>query len=122
MALLATSSALAYDESEGPTKEDNGEDDPAVVYRESDVANGKKFSGWSNPLSWHDNGDGDEGVLTMIGKQHKGGNELDTNRHMTDVSEYDDGMNYKYGDFVNVQQAVWVNIKKNKNLNLKKVH
>ena len=52
-----------YDESEGPTKEDNGELDQAVIYRESDIANGKKFHGWTNPLSWHDAGDDDDTVL-----------------------------------------------------------
>jgi len=54
-----------YDESEGPTKEDNGEQDQSVVYRESDIANGKKKSGWTNPLSWHDNGNDDDTVLVQ---------------------------------------------------------
>jgi len=45
---------LKYDEAEGPTKEDNGDADPSVIYRESDIKNGEKFSGWTNPLSWTD--------------------------------------------------------------------
>ena len=47
--LLASVSAvtLKYDESEGPTKADNGEIEEAVVYREADSANGKKESGWT---------------------------------------------------------------------------
>ena len=52
-----------YEESEGPTKEDNGELDQVVVYREDDVKNGEKFSGWTNPLSWTDAGDDDDTVL-----------------------------------------------------------
>ena len=54
---------IRYDESEGPTKADNGEADPSVVHREADVANGKKVSGWTNPLGWTDAGDADETVL-----------------------------------------------------------
>ena len=57
--------AITYDESEGPTKCDNGEADPSVVHREADVANGKKVSGWTNPLGWTDGGDADETVLTQ---------------------------------------------------------
>jgi iron uptake system EfeUOB component EfeO/EfeM len=52
-----------YDESEGPTKEDNGENDNVVVYRENDIENGKKKSGWTNPLSWADDGNDDDTVL-----------------------------------------------------------
>ena len=42
---------------------DLGEHDPGVVYRENDVANGKKVSGWTNPLGWADGGDDDEKIL-----------------------------------------------------------
>ena len=49
-------SLLQYDESEGPTKADNGEDDDLVVGR---------VRGF-NPLSWSDNGDDDDTVLTQI--------------------------------------------------------
>lgn len=42
---------------------DYGENDHHVVPREADTANGHKLSGWTNPLSWTDNGEGDEKVL-----------------------------------------------------------
>ena len=42
---------------------DLGEHDPGVVGREKDVANGKKASGWTNPLGWSDDGNDDDGVL-----------------------------------------------------------
>ncbi len=54
---------MQYAESEGPTKVDLGDSDYAVVYREKDIANGKKFSGWTNPLGWTDDGTDDEVVL-----------------------------------------------------------
>ena len=57
---------LQYDQSEGPTKADNSELDEVVVNREADIANGKKFSGWTNPLSWTDDGKGDEKVLLQF--------------------------------------------------------
>ena len=62
---MLVASAIKYDESEGPTKADNGEADPSVVHREADVANGKKVSGWTNPLGWTDSGDADETVLAQ---------------------------------------------------------
>jgi len=65
---------LQYDESEGPTKEDNGENDNVVVYRENDIKNGGKFSGWSNPLSWADNGNDDDVVLAQILLQQRAEN------------------------------------------------
>ena len=75
--LLASVTALSlkYDESEGPTKADNGEDEESVVYREADVANGKKASGWTNPLGWSDNGDGDDTVILQLNSQMKYGDE-----------------------------------------------
>lgn len=54
---------VKYDESEGPTKEDNGELDQIVVYREDDIKNGEKFSGWVNPLSLTDDGNDDDTVV-----------------------------------------------------------
>jgi hypothetical protein len=57
---------LAYAESEGPTKVDLGDTDYAVVYREKDIANGKKASGWTNPLGWTDDGTGDDTVLFQM--------------------------------------------------------
>ena len=56
-------SLLQYAESEGPTKVDLGDSDHTVIYREKDIANGKKFSGWTNPLAWTDDGKDDEFVL-----------------------------------------------------------
>ena len=44
---------------------DLGEFDPGVVGREKDTANGKKESGWTNPLGWADSGDDDEKILTQ---------------------------------------------------------
>lgn len=52
-----------YDVSEGPTKADNGESEETVVLRESDTGNGKKFSGWTNPLGWSDSGEDDDSVV-----------------------------------------------------------
>jgi len=55
-----------YSESEGPTKEDNGEADDRVVFREDDInMRSDKISGWSNPLSWSDDGADDDLVLDM---------------------------------------------------------
>jgi len=68
LALIA--SVSSYDVSEGPTKEDNGEADPSVVYRESDIENGKKKSGWTNPLGWTDSGADDDTVLLALHKKH----------------------------------------------------
>ena len=52
-----------YAVSEGPTKVDFGEADHNVLPREFDVGNGKKFHGWTNPLSWTDNGEDDSVVI-----------------------------------------------------------
>ena len=60
---------LAYDESEGPTKTDNGENDDFVTLREQDIKNGEKESGWTNPLGWSDAGDDDESVITQLDSQ-----------------------------------------------------
>ena len=45
---------------------DYGETDDQVVVREKDVANGKKFSGWTNPLGWTDDGSDDERILLQM--------------------------------------------------------
>ena len=42
---------------------DFGEKDPNVMYREEDIKNGEKFSGWTNPLSWTDDGTADDLVV-----------------------------------------------------------
>jgi len=44
---------------------DYGELDYNVVMRESDIKNGEKASGWTNPLGWTDDGGDDEKVLTQ---------------------------------------------------------
>ena len=36
-----------------------------MVPRESDIANGFKFGGWTNPLSWTDDGMDDDSILNM---------------------------------------------------------
>ena len=58
-------SLVQYDESEGPTKADNGEAEETVVAREADTGNGVKASGWTNPLGWSDGGADDDSVLTQ---------------------------------------------------------
>ena len=52
-----------YDNAEGPTMPDFGEDDPGVIYREDDSS--KESHGWSNPLSWTDDGTDDQYVVNM---------------------------------------------------------
>ena len=42
---------------------DYGEKDFNVLHRESDTKNGEKFSGWTNPLSWTDDGTDDNLVV-----------------------------------------------------------
>ena len=42
---------------------DFGEKDPNIMEREKDIANGKKFSGWTNPLGWSDDGADDDLVV-----------------------------------------------------------
>ena len=57
---------MRYDQSEGPTKVDNGELDQVVVNREHDIANGYKYGGWHNPLMDADGGADDETVVLQI--------------------------------------------------------
>merc|ERR1712060_454685 len=63
LVLQQISSVMRYEESEGPTKTDNGENDDWVTRREQDTKNGEKESGWTNPLGWSDEGDDDDTVL-----------------------------------------------------------
>ena len=63
LVLQQLAAVIRYEESEGPTKTDNGENDDWVTRREQDVKNGEKESGWSNPLGWSDEGDDDDTVL-----------------------------------------------------------
>ena len=62
-------SLIQYAESEGPTKADNGESDQDwfILQREHDInVDDSKASGWTNPLSWADNGDDDDNVVCAI--------------------------------------------------------
>lgn len=62
----ASSMLLQYEESEGPTKADLGENDNVSIEREADndYMKGKaKFHGWTNPLGWRDDGTDDETVM-----------------------------------------------------------
>mgnify|MGYP000945106480 CR=1 FL=1 len=101
--LLASVSAinLRYDESEGPTKADNGEAEETVVYREADIANGKKESGWTNPLGWADDGaDDDSVVLQLESNVELGRSKRDAYDGDTDtVSPYDDMEQHKKFDW-----------------------
>ena len=72
---------LAYDESEGPTKTDNGENDDFVTLREQDIKNGEKKSGWTNPLGWADEGNDDDSVITQLDSQINMAAEHHRNKH-----------------------------------------
>lgn len=54
---------MRYENAEGPTKADYGEGDVGVLERESDES--KEGHGWSNPLSWTDDGTDDDLVVNM---------------------------------------------------------
>jgi hypothetical protein len=54
-----------YEESDFPTKVDLGDGDDLIINREHDIANGWKVSGWTNPLSWEDDGTDDDGILNL---------------------------------------------------------
>lgn len=62
-------SFLAYEDAEGPTKIDYGEnEDHSTLIREWDnpdyLSSMKpKFSGWTNPISWTDGGEDDDKIL-----------------------------------------------------------
>jgi len=45
---------------------DYGELDGNVVGREHDIANGFKYSGWSNPLAKSDDGNDDDQVVLQL--------------------------------------------------------
>jgi hypothetical protein len=68
---LLLASVNAYAESEGPTKADNGEAEESVIGREADIANGKKASGWTNPLGWADSGAEDDTVLLQMNRRRR---------------------------------------------------
>merc|ERR1712046_435013 len=69
--LVAIAAALRYDEAEGPTKVDYGENDDSAALPEADIENGKKASGWTNPLGWTDSGEDDESVLLAMRNQKR---------------------------------------------------
>ena len=54
LALVGQAVNLKYDESEGPTKVDLGEDDPKIMDRADDSSDAKILSKWQkeNPLTW----------------------------------------------------------------------
>jgi len=52
---------IQYEESEGPTKADNGQNDNLVLNRAQWGA-----IGWTNPLEWTDNGDDDDLVVGPV--------------------------------------------------------
>lgn len=57
---------LQYEESEGPTKCDYGDQDQNNINREADndyLIGKAKFHGWTNPLGWADTGADDETVI-----------------------------------------------------------
>merc|ERR1712086_258337 len=97
----------AYDESEGPTMPDNGEDEESVVFREADVRNGAKASGWTNPLGWADSGEDDESVILQLHQRMRLGSarhQKTSRRDMYDgdentVSQYDDMEQHKKFDW-----------------------
>jgi len=92
---LLLASVQAFDVSEGPTKADNGEDEPAVIGREADISNGAKASGWTNPLGWADDGANDDDVLLQTQRARKDQYDGDENT----VSQYDDMHQYKKFDW-----------------------
>ena len=62
---LRSHAGVRYEESDFPTKVDFGDGDEYSVNRESDIANSFKASGWSNPLSWEDDGTDDDSILNL---------------------------------------------------------
>ena len=57
---------MRYEESDFPTKADYGEGDEYMIPREVDLNEHKdKYSGWTNPLSWEDDGMDDDQILNM---------------------------------------------------------
>ena len=69
VALLGMAAAhkhrLSYDEAEGPTKADNGENDHTVL-QSSTLGNQEGIKEWKNPLAEHDDGTGDDTVVLQM--------------------------------------------------------
>ena len=97
--VLASVSAIKYDESEGPTKADNGEAEETVVAREADTGNGSKASGWTNPLGWSDNGADDDSVVLQINQKMRLGKADNYDGDTNTVSQYDDMEQHKKFDW-----------------------
>ena len=63
---LRSHAGVRYEESGFPTKVDMGEGDEYEINREADLNGHKdKSSGWTNPLSWEDDGTDDDAILNM---------------------------------------------------------
>ena len=98
---LLIASVYAYAVSEGPTKADNGDSEETVVNREADIGNGFKFSGWTNPLSWADDGSADDTVVLQLNSKLR----MLRNKHDAydgdedTVSQYDDMEQHKKFDW-----------------------
>ena len=96
LALLGFAGAiqLKYDESEGPTMKDSGENDDQVLHASSlDHNKGVK---WTNPTLWHDDGSDDDKVLTqqdgtlIVLKSTRGGESMpDLRRHIEHLEDLD---------------------------------
>ena len=72
LALVGQASAVRYATAEGPTKVDFGEhEEESTMIREDRFKNG-----WENPLSWTDDGDNDDVVLTMVDGSLKQGSKM----------------------------------------------
>ena len=71
-----------------------------VVYREADIKNGEKKSGWTNPLGWTDDGHDDDTVLLGLNKHH-----AKMYKDFEDeVQEDDDQEVMKYGAYVQLHR------------------
>ena len=85
-------------------KPDLGEHDVGVVMRESDVANGSKVSGWTNPLGWADSGDDDEKILAQMHYAESEGPTKADNGELDDavvLREHDTGNGSKFHGWTN---------------------
>merc|ERR1719243_424642 len=86
--------ALRYDESEGPTKVDYGENDDSAALPEADIKNGEKASGWKNPLARSDDGEDDDSVLLATRNEMSAGQRMLINlaapKHKKDRWDIDD--------------------------------
>lgn len=63
---LRSHAGVRYEDSEGPTKVDFGDGDEYMIDREADLnVHKEKSSGWTNPLSWEDDGMDDDSILNL---------------------------------------------------------